>query len=655
MKTNKIKDANGNDIEINKDSFNLCHDDKPILDRKLDRKPTTFTKDAFRRFCKNQASLVAFFILAFLILSAFFIPIISNKNVTEGVRTSERLLPPKLFNTGFGFWDGTVRERNISVNPETGFPDHRTHNQRGIDMDTYVVSKVGDHFINVVHDFGFGGYYLFGANAVNNPADAPITTLHNFHRFNFSRSDNLVIRGSLTDLGIHNGRQLAEYRFFLEHQVSGDFQRVVLTDWSRDIGPFELFLNNEMPGELVNVLGARVGFEIRRTNYNSYIAIEELIMSSDNSFLEQTLEANSMTDASAKLRKARASTPPPGHWQSLNSFIDIYRANILMASFTYNPYITVFGRQNNTQYISRPQMQHYIDLGWAKFNFDAPAATAHETFVRLDDRCSIYKVNSVRILRPPVLPGQPVLPEVHTFDVELDMYRFLGYTSIPRFIFGTNDHGLDMLTLIAVGLRTSLIIAFAVFIICFAFGIVWGSISGYFGGKVDLFMERIMDILGAVPGILILSLVFLHFGRNFGTFVFALVITGWMGVAARTRVQFYIFRDREFVLASRTLGASDKRLIFRHILPNAMGTIITTSVLMVAGVMLAEATLAFIGVGLQSGNSFGVIMAHNQRFIDTEQHLVFLPVAIYALFMISLNLFGNGLRDAVNSSLKGAE
>ncbi|MCL2522080.1 MAG: ABC transporter permease [Erysipelotrichales bacterium] len=657
MSNKKVKDAHGNDVEITKASFTLSHDNKPILDRKFDRKPTTFTKDAFRRFCKNRSSLAAFFILAFLILSAFLIPLISNKNVTDGVRTDERFLPPKLFNTGFGFWDGTVRVNNIIINPVTGLPDERTHNQEGILMDTYVVSEIGDYFVDNVIPFGFGGFYIFGANQVENPVTADSTTLRNLHAFDFSRSDNLIIRAQFANLGVHNGRQFAEHRFILDHSLG----RIELSGWSNAHGAFEINVNDFLFASdmtpITDVMDARLGIELRRTNFNTYIAIEELIFSSDNPDLAETLEVNSMTDASAKLRKGAivgGSSFPAGHWETANAIIGVHRANILRASFTYNPYASVFNVQRDTTRIVNSRMQRYIDLGWAEFDFSASEADAPATFRRLDDRCSILSVNSVRIIATAPMPGVPS-ELIHTFDVQLIMYRFYGYNSVPRFIFGTNHQGLDMMTLVAVGLRTSLIIAFSVFAICFVFGIIWGSVSGYFGGKVDLLMERIMDILGAVPQLLILSLVFLHFGRNFGTFVFALVITGWLGVAARTRVQFYIYRDREFVLASRTLGASDKRLIFRHILPNAMGTIITTSVLMVAGVIGAEAALAFIGVGLTNGHSFGVILNQNQQFIDTLPHLVILPVVIFALFMISLNLFGNGLRDAVNSSLKGAE
>ena len=152
-----------------------------------------------------------------------------------------------------------------------------------------------------------------------------------------------------------------------------------------------------------------------------------------------------------------------------------------------------------------------------------------------------------------------------------------------------------------------------------------------------------------------MTLAILHFGNNFITFFLALCLTGWMGTAARTRTQFYRFKGREYVLASRTLGASDGRLIFKHILPNSLGTIVTASVLMIPSTIFSEATLAYLNLGLQGVQAFGVMMSENQQYLQSSPNLVVFPAIIIALMMISFNLFGNGLRDALNPSLKGSE
>ena len=193
----------------------------------------------------------------------------------------------------------------------------------------------------------------------------------------------------------------------------------------------------------------------------------------------------------------------------------------------------------------------------------------------------------------------------------------MGYTHMPRFIFGTDAHGYDIFKLAFSGLRTSLVLGLCTAAFCFIFGLIWGAISGYFGGNVDLAMERFCDILSGIPWIVMMTLFILHLGSNFITFFLALCLTGWMGTAGRTRTQFYRFKGREYVLASRTLGASDMRLIFKHILPNAMGTIITGAVLMIPSVIFSESTLAYLNLGLKNVDSFGVLLANNQQYHDS--------------------------------------
>ena len=171
---------------------------------------------------------------------------------------------------------------------------------------------------------------------------------------------------------------------------------------------------------------------------------------------------------------------------------------------------------------------------------------------------------------------------------------------------------------------------------------------------MDLAMERFCDILGGVPWIVVMTLCILHLGNNFTTFFLALSMTGWMGTAARTRTQFYRFKHMEYVLASRTLGSKDLRLIFKHILPNSLGTIVTSSVLMIPSVIFSESTLAYLNLGLQGVSSFGVMLSSNQQYIQSNSYLIVVPSVVMALLMISFNLFGNGLRDAINPTLKGS-
>ena len=143
--------------------------------------------------------------------------------------------------------------------------------------------------------------------------------------------------------------------------------------------------------------------------------------------------------------------------------------------------------------------------------------------------------------------------------------------------------------------------------------------------------------------------------KTFFVFILALTLTGWIGTESITRSQFYRYRGREYVLASKTLGAKAPRLIFRHILPNAIGTIVTSSVLIIPSVIFNEATISYLGLGFQGMSSLGVILSRYQDTLRQFPYQLAVPAIIIALLMICFNLFGNGLRDAFNPSLKGTD
>lgn len=226
---------------------------------------------------------------------------------------------------------------------------------------------------------------------------------------------------------------------------------------------------------------------------------------------------------------------------------------------------------------------------------------------------------------------------------------------MPLHLFGTDREGKDVLKNVFAGLRTSLLLGTLVALINIAFGVLWGSISGYFGGWVDLMMERFTDILVGIPWIVLMTVLCIKLGQNFFVFALALCLTGWIGTESITRSQFYRYKGREYVLAARTLGASAPRLIFRHILPNAVGPIITSSVLMIPSTIFSEATISYLGLGLQNLSSLGVILSDAQKNLSVYPYQMMIPAVIISLLMICFNLFGNGLRDAFNPSLKGSE
>lgn len=230
----------------------------------------------------------------------------------------------------------------------------------------------------------------------------------------------------------------------------------------------------------------------------------------------------------------------------------------------------------------------------------------------------------------------------------------------PIFIFGTTNSGQDIFVSLASGARFSFILAVVVASINLLVGAIYGAIEGYYGGKIDLVMERIIDILNAIPFMIVITLLKLHMENSSQVLILfiSFFLTGWIGMASRTRMQFYRFKNQEYVLAARTLGATDKRIMFKHIFPNAIGTLVTSCVLVIPGMIFSETSLSYLGIiNLESGNitSVGTLLAKGQGFLMEYPHMIFPPAIFICLLMLSFNLFGNGLRDAFNPSLRGSE
>ena len=251
----------------------------------------------------------------------------------------------------------------------------------------------------------------------------------------------------------------------------------------------------------------------------------------------------------------------------------------------------------------------------------------------------------------------------YNYVVRVNSYNYFiyKYGEEPSFVFGTNEKGYDIFTRLASGARFSFLLAVFVSVINLFIGALYGAIEGYYGGVVDILMERVSDILSGIPFMVVTTLFNLHLASKVGVvpaLLFAFVLTGWIGMASRVRMQFYRFKHQEYVLAARTLGASDFRIMFKHIFPNSLGTIITGSVLVIPGVIFSETSLSYLGIiNLDSTtmSSVGAMLSSGQESMTFAPHVVLFPALFIALLEISFNLFGNGLRDAFNPSLRGVE
>ncbi|MDY4138488.1 MAG: ABC transporter permease [Eubacteriales bacterium] len=237
-------------------------------------------------------------------------------------------------------------------------------------------------------------------------------------------------------------------------------------------------------------------------------------------------------------------------------------------------------------------------------------------------------------------------------DVKVDYYLYTGCGE--TFWFGTDYLGRDLWTRLWRGTRISLFIAIISVLTNVVIGVVYGSVAGYYGGKVDMVMMRICEIIQSFPRVVIATLFIMVFGTGLFSIIMSLLISGWISTARMIRSQFYRFKDREYVLAARTMGISDRSIIFRYILPNSLGPIITSTMIAVPSAIFTESFLAYIGLGLQAPEpSIGVLLSEGQKVLLNYPFQSLFPGIVISVLMICFNLFGNGLRDAMDPTLRG--
>ena len=698
-------------IHIRSNSFEFAQKDKSIHDTKFKTKPTTFLKDAFKRFCKNKSSVAGAIILGILLLGSIIIPIADTYDI-ENQHPNETFLEPKLFPTGTGFWDGTKRMTDVPVDPSTL--------QAGDDGNTYGYPFSSQYPSNSVLNLSPArqGY----VNTATSSASGGFINLTNLNEL-VTEEDNESVLNSKTiyyrssDFAIQNFSEALQYRFEItllddevENYPMGEYGVFITYEAidleSGETAEYELTLKDyeDTPQYVENTETDVVGNEVRTNKLvienclsgindntaidltkpitaNIEIRLRPNVNSTSSLFIksiqlfEGELAVNnvSWTDANAN---ALVSSSADNYWTS-NGRINFYHGISWVCDFTFDTYAVPYG--NRSQSIAQADLVEYINNGWLSADllpYNEETGTYSNAILRNWYQLSLRSPNDAsEILQTkkkkyftdlsedylPIISITSIRSTtssgitVYTLNCVVSGYKVLGYTSQPIFLLGTDNYGYDMLKRVFTGLLTSLGLGILIFAICFSFGLIYGAICGYFGGNIDIALQRFCDLLSGVPWIVIMTICILNLGSNFGTFILAMCMTGWIGTSSLTRTQFYRFRDREYTLASRTLGASNFRLIFKHILPNAMGTIITSAVLMIPSVIFTEATISYLGLGFQDMQSLGVILSDNQTYLNTYAYLILFPSVIMALIMISFNLFGNGLRDAFNPSLKGSD
>ena len=632
------------ELQDNQD-FTFVQMDKTIHDLKFQTKPTTYFKDAFKRFRKNKSSVAAGIIIGILTTMSILVPVFNN-SIIDRPLFEARFLPPRVPGLdALGIMDGTTQYRNIILDtitdPDNPIPVGFVRNAIIGDIEAY------DTFSNFPSPYAKGGMLvlrpdrresdgiIYSARTTLDIETQTYTIRTQFNAFN----DELSLKASF--------RVIASVDY-----EPGVATIVGLTPFSTSYETLEITtvqssLLNARPVDVdATSFPVRFGFQVQTTSEGAYPALYvdsfQIKRSEQLTFDDPFFELVNFTSGNEVMLRDNLNNALVNRWSILSGSKSVFRAVLPRANFKYDDYEAAFGERLRVG-IGESVVQSYIDSGWIAYDFTVGPSSFQLLNAQKSPLRSVTSQESF---------GFGAL-RVTTLTGVISIYRERGFSEVPYYYFGTDANGNDYFKILFSGLNTSLLLGFLVALINVSIGMVWGALSGYYGGWIDITMERFTEILGGVPWIVLMTLTILLLGSNFGTFLLALTLTGWIGTASLTRSQFYRYKRREYVLASRTLGAKDGRLIFRHILPNSIGPLVTSSVLIIPGVIFAEASISYLGLGLTGLPSLGVALSRGQQYLQTSPHLTIFGALIISLLLISFNLFGNGLRDAFNPSLKG--
>ena len=247
-------------------------------------------------------------------------------------------------------------------------------------------------------------------------------------------------------------------------------------------------------------------------------------------------------------------------------------------------------------------------------------------------------------------PRIPIIEYTGFFDGHENISTTSGTKTVNYYF---DNFGRDIWTRTWSGAQVSLIIAVAAAIIDMIIGMSYGLISGYFGGKVDMVLQRLLEIANGIPRLVIVTLLLLVFKPGMITIIVALMLTEWVGMSRIARAEMLKLKEQEFVLASRTLGAGSFHIIFSEVLPNIIGPIITQVMFSIPTAIFTEAFLSFVGLGIPVPRcSLGSLISEGFNSFTTHPYQIIPPIVVMALLMLSFNLVADGLREALDPKLK---
>jgi oligopeptide transport system permease protein len=304
-----------------------------------------------------------------------------------------------------------------------------------------------------------------------------------------------------------------------------------------------------------------------------------------------------------------------------------------MAELNRDKFITVGINNDDADLIVRPNITYWQDA-WRRLKKNKVALLS----------LIILIIISVLTIFGPYLSGK---------DYTLQSIPLANKKPTAEFWFGTDNLGRDMFSRLWIGGRVSLTIALLGTLIEVVVGCLYGGISGYFGGRVDTLMMRIVEILNSIPYMIVVILFAVVLKPGMTSLLLALCVTGWTGMARMVRGQVLQLKQSEYVMAAKSLGASSTRIILKHMIPNTIGIIIVYVSFDIPSFIFAEAFLSFIGLGIQPPKtSWGAMTSFGQTVIDFYPHQLIFPAVAISLTMLAFNLLGDGLRDALDPKMR---
>jgi ABC-type dipeptide/oligopeptide/nickel transport system permease subunit len=685
------------DKQYSKDYFTLVQDGENLADKPLKSRQLSYFQDAMLRFGKNKYNVIASLILLTIILMSIIVPIVTPKDRYDTTNGAYVTLPPRVpFLEKLGIFDGvstqrnqpidletlTLRETGEKVNVEdidfanfdpslyTGYP---TSNVNDLIVEEYIFKDTID--LDFIVGTESSPLYIGGTNTiyVQGGKDAYSIMSNGMFTFGVDPSIDLdivdITKGTVVvyfaDESLFTQVQVIDQatdeRYTYDKVVAGeDFSSFTEVGRITSAGTHTIDLSGFVTEDQVGKIIVRFELDTPSEVSESVTFNSLTVTNADYDYKLGLNDAVSYTD-SVVIEGYELSIFQLLSFNSdfENGSFSRMDAHIIRATFRYDNYQAVFA----------PQEKLFAESDYNKVLKDNPGMedaiiedSITENGWKFEEGWPITEVVQIDEV---VIPGSGTF---YNYTVNIDGKTALGVDKIPYFIFGTEAFGRDLFTLIFLGLRTSLLLGFASAVTNILIGIVWGAISGYYGGQVDLLMERFTDIWGSFPSITMIAIINALMDPGFMALYVFLVYNGWIGASRTTRMQFYRYKGREYVLAARTLGATDLRIIFKYILPNALGTIVTSVILSIPTVIFLEVNLSYLGFGIGNGatlkvfgleltgTSIGVILSDSKSQIFAGNFWILIyPTIIVSLLMITFNMFGNALRDALNPQLRGSE